>query len=181
MRPYRNTSIHSVLCLYVYKLYSVYYTGCSILAYIDTAPTWIHTTWIWTYFCQVKKQTIILRYIRSNNFEFYEIYVFTQSLSFQHLICGLHSVLLALTCNIILEIVLVRAFLTDIPIKLSTPLRRTKVADKNIPSLLKFSSTLGCPKKNLFLNFVSVVELLVRTSSKSLRKKFQRYRPINDT
>ena len=41
--------------------------------------------------------------------------------------------------------------------------------------------TLGCPKKTLFLNFVSAVEPLVRKSSKSLRKKFQRYRPIKDT
>ena len=40
---------------------------------------------------------------------------------------------------------------------------------------------LGCPKKTLFLNFVSAVEPLVRTSSQSPRKKFQRYRPINDT
>ena len=35
-------------------------------------------------------------------------------------------------------------------------------------------------QKTLFLNFVSAVEPLVRTSSQSPRKKFQRYRPIND-
>ena len=43
------------------------------------------------------------------------------------------------------------------------------------------ASTLGCPKKTLFLNFVSAVEPLVQTSSQSPRKKFQRYRPINDS
>ena len=32
--------------------------------------------------------------------------------------------------------------------------------------------TLGCPKKTLFLNFVSSVEPLVRTSSPSPRKNF---------
>ena len=44
-----------------------------------------------------------------------------------------------------------------------------------------FLCSLGCPKKKLFLNFVSAVEPLVQTSSQSPRKKFQRYRPINDT
>ena len=36
-------------------------------------------------------------------------------------------------------------------------------------------------QKNFFFNFVSAVEPLVRTSSQSPRKKFQCYRPINDT
>ena len=31
---------------------------------------------------------------------------------------------------------------------------------------------VGCPKKNSFLNFVSLVELLVRISSQSPRKNF---------
>ena len=35
-------------------------------------------------------------------------------------------------------------------------------------------------QNNFFLNFVSFFEPLVRTSSPSPRKKFQRYRPIND-
>ena len=40
---------------------------------------------------------------------------------------------------------------------------------------------LRVSKKNIFFNFVASVEPLVRTSSQSPQKKFQRYRPINDT
>ena len=42
-------------------------------------------------------------------------------------------------------------------------------------------SALGCPKKTLFLNFASFFESLVRMGVQRPQKKFQRYRPINDT
>ena len=41
--------------------------------------------------------------------------------------------------------------------------------------------TLGCPKNTLFLNFASFFESLVRMGVQRPQKKFQRYRPINDT
>ena len=46
--------------------------------------------------------------------------------------------------------------------------------------LTRWSMYNRVSQNNFFLNFVSFFEPLVRTSSPSPRKKFQRYRPIND-
>ena len=49
-------------------------------------------------------------------------------------------------------------------------------------SLVKcIGCAIGCPKKTLFLNFASLFESLVRMGVQRPQKKFQRYRPINDT
>ena len=51
--------------------------------------------------------------------------------------------------------------------------------DIKAPPILCWS--LGCPKKTLFFSIVSGVQPLVLTSFQSPQKKFQNYRPINDT